>query len=148
MKRVEEMKIEDRCELAMMGKVVPVKNEEVQKATEYLVKTLRNGKPILPDYLNDMIRKYTKKIDVAYIVVNTIAGMECITYLLKSNAKPLEYPCTDETSEYFSAPFEEDYGSGYPSAFCYVFNLVESDFSEFGDCFFQKKDDNFYHRVS
>ena len=66
--------------------------------------------------------------------------MKCITYLLASTS--------DDEEESYPAPFETDYGTGYPCAFCYVFN-TESDWcSEFGDCFFEKRADGFYHRAS
>ena len=35
-------------------------------------------------------------------------------------------------------PFEEDFGTGFPSAFCYVYNLRHSECSEYDDVFFKK----------
>lgn len=128
------MRMEDRCELALMGKVVPVETEsEVQEMTKYLLGVINPEATLMDDFLGNTINKYCKNT-VKYLVVNTLMDMPCITYLLETADAP--------------KPFEEDYGSGYPSAFCYVFN-TESDWcSEFGDCFFKKHDDGFYHRVS
>lgn len=129
-----------RCELALMGKVVPVNsNSEVQAMTEYLISAMGNDPSKLVDILENAICKYQKN-EVKYLVCNTVMGMKCITYLLASTS--------DDEEEKYPAPFEEDYGSGYPSAFCYVFN-TESDWcSEFGDCFFEKRSDGYYHRAS
>lgn len=129
-----------RCELALMGKVVPVNsNDEVQAMTEYMFSAMGNDPNKLVDILENAICKYQKN-EVKYLVCNTVMGMKCITYLLASTS--------DDEEEKYPAPFEEDYGSGYPCAFCYVFN-TESDWcSEFGDCFFKKRADGYYHRVS
>lgn len=132
-----------RCELAMMGKVVPVNsNDEVQAMTEYIVKAVKGEEQAkdLVDILKESINKYHENT-VKYLVCNRIMDMNCITYLLDSGVD-------EEDEEYYPAPFEEDYGSGYPCAFCYVFNLESDWCSEFGDCFFSKHRDGFYHRVS
>lgn len=129
-----------RCELALMGKVVPCVNEEVQVMTKYILEAMGKDTSNLVDILENAIQKYQKN-EVKYIVTNTVMGMKCITYLLDSGV--------DKDDEaYYPAPFETDYGTGYPCAFSYVFN-TESDWcSEFGDAFFQKKADGYYHRVS
>ena len=130
-----------RCELALMGKVVPVNsNDEVQMMTEYIFSAMGKDPSKLVNIVENAIQHYTKTNEVKYLVCNTVHGMKCITYLLASTS--------DDEEEKFPAPFEEDYGSGYPCAFCYVFN-TESDWcSEFGDCFFEKRADGYYHRVS
>lgn len=130
-----------RCELALMGKVVPVNsNDEVQMMTCYLLDAMGRDSSKCVDILENVICKYSKTNEVKYLVCNTVMGMKCITYLLANTS--------DNEEEKFPAPFEEDYGSGYPSAFCYVFN-TESDWcSKFGDAFFEKKSDGYYHRVS
>ena len=130
-----------RCELALMGKVVPVNsNDEVQMMTCYLLDAMGRDSSKCVDILENAICKYSKTNEVKYLVCNTVMGMKCITYLLASNS--------DNEEEKFPAPFEEDYGSGYPSAFCYVFNTKSDWCSEFGDAFFEKKSDGYYHRVS
>lgn len=128
-----------RCELALMGKVVPCVNDEVQQMTSYIYEALgRNLRD--ENVLDNQIRKYSKENLVKYLVCNTVEGMRCITYLLETETKDEE--------EYFPAPFDTDYGSGYPCAFCYVLNVDFDEFSEFGDCFFEKRSDGYYHRVS
>lgn len=129
-----------RCELAMMGKVVTCTNEEVQTMTSYIYEAMGNDSSKLVDILENAIQRYCKN-EVKYLVCNKVHGMKCITYLLAS-------PEDADEEDKYPAPFEEDYGSGYPCAFCYVFN-TESDWcSEFGDCFFEKQSDGYYHRVS
>ena len=131
---------ETRCELALMGKVVPVNsNDEVQFMTEYILSAMGHDESLIEDFVERTINHYGQN-NVKYLVCNTVMDMKCITYLLEC--------ASDDEEEQYPAPFEEDYGTGYPCAFCYVFN-AESDWcSEFGDCFFEKKPDGFYHRVS
>lgn len=130
-----------RCELALMGKVVKVADHEVNEMTTYLLKVLNipeSSELWEIDFLAERIQRYCKN-HVEYMVVNTIEDMACISYLLKA----------DEDDESYPAPFEEDYGSGYPCAFCYVLNTQADELcSEFGDCFFEKEPSGFYHRVS
>lgn len=135
-----KQEMETRCELALMGKVVPVNsNDEVQAMTEYILSAMGHEEPLIEDFVSNTINHYGQN-NVKYLVCNTVMDMKCITYLLES--------ASDDEEEQYPAPFEEDYGSGYPCAFCYVFN-TESDWcSEFGDCFFKKKSDGYYHRVS
>ena len=126
----EKNEMQARCELAMMGLVVACNDDEVQFMTDYICNTL--GTQLFP-FIHGRIQPYSDN-KVTHIVCNKVYGMPCITYLLETPYAP--------------KPFEEDYGSGYPCAFCYVLNLVDPDFcSEFGDCFFEKRG-NFYHRVS
>ena len=129
-----------RCELAMMGKVVPVNsNDEVQAMTEYIYKAMGNENELV-DILKNAINRYHEN-KVKYLVCNMIMDMPCITYLLDSGV-------AEDDENYYPAPFEEDYGTGTPCAFCYVFNTASDWCSEFGDCFFKKKSDGYYHRVS
>lgn len=124
-----------RCELALMGKVVPCSNNEVQAMTEYIYSAMGFDPDRLVNILENAIQKYDKSTQVKYIVTNTLRGQfRCITYLLEAEDTP--------------KPFEEDYGSGYPCSFCYVFNTTDDWLSEFGDCFFEKRADGYYHRVS
>ena len=135
-----------RCELAMMGKTVSCENGEVQAMTEYILKAMGMFDQDSPqDVLKELINKYSDighENSVKYIVVNTIMGMRCISYLLESNDED------PEGDYYYPAPFKETYGSGYPCAFCYVYNVDCDWCSEFGDVFFSKHSDGFYHRVS
>lgn len=132
-----------RCELAMMGKVVPVNdNSEVQVMTEYIATVIRGEEYSnkLVDILKNAINRFHDN-KVKYLVVNTVMDMPCITYLLDSGVDK-------DHEDYYPAPFEEDYGTGYPVSFCYVFNLECDWCSEFGDCFFEKRPDGYYHRAS
>lgn len=130
-----------RCELAMMGKVVPVNdNSEVQVMTEYIISVLQGNGEDCVDVLENAINVYHEN-KVKYLVVNRVMDMPCITYLLDSGVDKYH-------EDYYPAPFEEDYGTGYPVSFCYVFNLECDWCSEFGDCFFEKRPDGYYHRVS
>lgn len=139
MKTTKEMAT--RCELAMMGKVVPVNdNSEVQAMTAYIVNVITGNTDKLVDILENAINHYQEN-KVKYIVCNTVMDMPCITYLLDSGVDK-------DHEDYYPAPFEEDYGTGFPSAFCYVFNLASDWCSEFGDCFFEKRRDGYYHRKS
>lgn len=131
-----------RCELALMGKVVKVKdNDEVVPMTKYIMSAVGVEKSLSPDFLKESICKYSDN-KVKYLVCNMVMGMKCITYLLSSGISDKN----DE--EYYPEPFEEDYGTGYPCAFSYVFNLDCDWCSEFGDVFFKKRSDGFYHRAS
>ena len=135
-----KQEMETRCELALMGKVVPVNNnDEVQAMTEYILSAMGHEEPLIEDFVKTTINHYGQN-NVKYLVCNTVEDMKCITYLLKC--------ASDDKEEMYPAPFEEDYGSGHPCAFCYVFNTDVNWCSEFGDCFFEKREDGFYHRVS
>lgn len=125
-----------RCELALMGAVVDVhSNEEAIMMTEYILGVLNREEVLNNDLIADRICRYNETNEVKHLVCNTIEGMPTITYLI--DCKDGETP----------APFEEDYDSGCPCAFCYVLNLAEDLFSEFGDCFFEKRQ-GIYHRIS
>ena len=135
-----KQEMETRCELALMGKVVPVNNnDEVQAMTEYILSAMGHEEPLIEDFVKTTINHYGQN-NVKYLVCNTVEDMKCITYLLEC--------ASDDKEEMYPAPFEEDYGSGHPCAFCYVFNTDVNWCSEFGDCFFEKREDGFYHRVS
>lgn len=134
MKMTKEMAT--RCELALMGKVVECTNEEAQEMTKYLMSAMGKDPSKLVDIVKVTIQKYSDSNEVKYIVCNTLHGMPCITYLIDTNEE-------DEPK-----PFEEDYGTGYPASFCFVFNTENDWCSEFGDCFFEKRADGYYHRVS
>ena len=127
-----------RCELALMGKVVPVySNDEVQSMTDYILEVLDRDDEFKDlDIIEERICRYCKNNDVKYIVVNTILDtMRCITYLIDTN----------EEGE--PAPLEEDWGTAFPCSFSYCFNVDADDCSEFGDTFYSKEADGYYHRM-
>lgn len=135
-----KQEMETRCELALMGKVVPVNNNnEVVPMTNYIFSAMDTEKTVIEDFIEKTINHFGNN-NVKYLVCNTVEGMKCITYLLENADK--------DDEESYPAPFEEDYGTGTPCAFCYVLNTDCDWCSEFGDCFFEKKEDGFYHRVS
>ena len=108
--------------------------------TEYIVEVIKGEPKELVDIVKESINRYHEN-EVKYIVVNRVMGMPCIAYLLDSGVEK-------DHEDYYPAPFVEDYGTGYPCAFCYVFNLESDWCSEFGDVFFEKKSDGYYHRKS
>lgn len=125
-----------RCELALMGKVVQCNNVEVNEMTKYILSAVGKADQYKDlDILKDRIHRYGNTNAVEYIVCNTVMDMIQIAYLINTNVE-------DEPK-----PFETDYGIGTPCSFCYVFNVSVDDFSEYGDCFFKKRNDGFYHRV-
>lgn len=129
--------MEDKSELALMGKFVPVENEdEVRFITNYIL-TVLNKDDLFSDVdiYKDHLHKYGNSNKVTHIGTNRVMDMPCITFCLENEEVP--------------KLFEEDYGTGNPCAFCYILNLDAPDMcSEFGDCFFKKGADNYYHRVS
>lgn len=144
MSKVAE-EIATRCELALMGKAQRVDDQsEVQTMFEYICgaldkdpKSYEGGE----DVLNNRIRQYTKTNEVSHITTCTLWGMPVIVFILKSTA--------EDPDERYPDPFTEDYGSGCPAAFTYCMNMDDDQMcSEFGDAFFEKKSDGFYHRVS
>lgn len=120
-----------RAELALMGRVVPCKNSEVNEMTDYILRAMGEEKLCGEDVLNTRINKYGKN-HVWGIVTNVIMGQfMCITYILASSDKVKD-------------PIKAH--GGY--CLCYVYN-VNADFcSELGDCFFTKRSDGTYRRVS
>lgn len=129
-KCVEDMKA--RCELALMGKVVQCTNEEVQAMTDYIIKVLKASNEYLEEE-KDILSKINAYGDhrVKYLVCNTIMGeFNCITFLLDDDEEPIPQDLST------------DYG-----VFCYVYNVTDPMLSELGCCFFEKKLDNYYHRV-
>lgn len=128
---------EDKAELALMGKFVPVeKKEEVQFITSYCLGALHRDDLENMDIYSEYLHKYSENNKVTNIGTSTVQDMPCITY------------CIDTQKEGEPKPFEEDYGTGNPASFCFVLNTAHEHFSEFGDCFFRLCEDGYYHRVS
>ena len=131
--------LETRCELALIGKVQAVmNNDEVQKMFNYIKSACGfEDKYNDIDVVKDRICKYSKN-KVEFIDTYRLYGMPCICFLLSSDS--------DDEEEQYPMPFEESYGTPFKCAFCYVMNLADDDMcSEFGDVFFSKKSDGFYH---
>ena len=129
--------LEDRAELAMTGRFVPVENEEeVRFMTSYITVALNKEHYSDLDIYEEFLHRYNNKNKVTHVGTCRVLGMPCIVY------------CIDPQDGETPKPFEEDYGSGYPCSFSFVFNLDYESCSEFGDCFFEKREDGYYHRVS
>lgn len=124
-----------RAEMMLMGMCIPTNNDEVQFMTDYILTVLGVKEQYEElNVLKDCINQFHEN-KVTYMTTCRVMDMPCIVYCLETEDAP--------------PPFEEDYGSGYPAAFCYVFNTVDHEMcSEFGDCFFEKRADGHYHRVS
>lgn len=123
-----------RCELAMMGKVVPINNnDEVQVMTEYILDTIGSTYCDIQkdlDIMKDHLHKYSDNSTVKHMVVNTLGEFAMICYLL------------DDQEE----PYPEDLATP-DGVLCYVYNVNDPFLSEFGYCFFEKRNDNYYHRI-
>lgn len=138
--RLNKSKLSDLSELAMMGKYVAIEkennHEQVNFITDYILKTNDkedNYKNI--DIYKDRINQYSEHI-VTHIGVNTINGGErVISYVIE--------PVNNE--EDIPPNFTEDYGD-LKLAFCYTLNLDYDLNSEFGNCYFELRQDGFYHR--
>ena len=124
-----------RAELSLMGKYVPLKNNEVQVYLDYVLSAL-SVQDKYDNFLKEHIQKYSPENEVVGTVCNVVCGMRMITFAI--NTKDGDTP----------EPFTEDYGTGCPCAFSYVLNVDSPFCSEFGDVFFEKKSDGYYHRAS
>lgn len=129
---------ENKAELALMGKFMPVETEdEVKFITNYILTVLNKEDLKQLDIYADCLHRYNNTNKVTHIGTNKVLGMPCIVY------------CIDTQDGETPKPFEEDYGTGFPCSFTYVFNLADHEMcSEFGDSFFEKRADGYYHRVS
>ena len=126
---------EDLAELAMMGKFVPIREaREVDFITNYILDVFEKRGWINGEEIAKRIERVNA--EVTHIGTCRVLGMPCIVYVL--------YFRDDDMPK----PFEEEY-CGYKFATCYVFNMsADEECSEFGDCFFEKREDGYYHRVS
>lgn len=134
-----KQRVEDMAELALMGKFVPVTNaDEVIFMTKYILTVFGKDEQFKDFHIyKQALHRYNSDNLVTHVGTCRVMGMPCIVY------------CIDPQDGETPKPFEEDYGTGNPCAFCYVFNTADHEMcSEFGDCFFEKQADNYYHRVS
>ena len=122
-----------RCELALMGKVVPCNNDEVQAMVNYILTVIGSTYADIDrdvDIINHHLNKYSKNNKVKYIVVNTLDDFAMISFLI------------DDEEE----PFPDDLATP-DGVLCYVYNVNDAFMSEFGYCFFEKREDQYYHRI-
>lgn len=125
--------METKCELAMMGKVVPCNNDEAQAMTEYILTVIGSTYANIDkdvDIINYHLNKYSKNNKVRHLVVNTAGEFVMIAYLI------------DDEEE----PYPEDLAT-QDGVLCYVYNVNDPFLSEFGYCFFELREDNYYHRI-
>ena len=124
-----------RCELAMMGKVVKCTNSEVLDCIKYIGKATETWGDAVKEKAETFVENLSKyKHRVKMMVCNMVYDDKCLTFLLETDDLP--------------KPFETDYGSGYPCSYGYALNLSAPWCSEYGDSFYEKRTDGFYHRVS
>lgn len=128
----------EKAELALLGKCVSVESEnDTRIVTQIILRALGKGEHYKGLDIYTELHRYNKDNKVTHISTSTVYGMPCINY------------CIDPQDGETPKPFEEDYGTGYQCSFCYVFNTKDPLMgSEFGDCFFEKRQDGYYHRVS
>lgn len=115
-------------EVSMMnGQVTLVNNESLRQVLLYCLPALTklDGYNRYVDSVMDTVfhqyNRTNKDREVVAISFNTIQDMVCLTFILNDE----EQPCTPALLE-----------SGTP-AFCYVLNITENLFSEFGYCYFE-----------
>lgn len=135
-----------KAELILQGFVQPLTTGSQEEAiwfTSYILSHLENSwgrkMGMTPAGMENKAKEtiqhmniYTPKI-VKHMCVNTLhKSMPCITYTC------------DEVDGEEPFPDELDTPDG---VFSYVYNWAAPDFSEFGYCFFELRDDGFYHRI-
>ena len=77
--------LENKAEMALMGNYMSVKTyEEAQFITNYILTILDKREEFSDLDIKERLTKYDNTTEVTHIGVNTINGMPCITYVLKS----------------------------------------------------------------
>lgn len=135
--------IANLSEHALLGQCVPVSEEWVDPMTYYMIGVLSAS------HAPGTFTKFSE--NAGFSVLERIKRYECVVTHIYTCTLYGKYPCIGYVlkGKDIVDPFTEDYGSGYPCATCYVFNpLLDEQCSEMGDCFFEKRADNAYHRVT
>ncbi len=112
-------------EVAMMnGNAVRIDNNSLYEVLKYCLPAIPHENGIDAYNLADeVLHKYTKsEHEVFALTFNRVNGMSCITFILQDEFNPIN----------------EEVLENWGIAFCYVANLAEPMFSEFGDCEFEK----------
>ena len=130
MKRGPKQKTKAKAEVALMGIVTFGDLMELEQMASYCSRVLEREFP-REKFINAFLP--SKGIIPIGMCCSRVFNMPVITFICEAKDTP--------------KPFEEDYGSGYPAAFCYVLNLEQPSFSEYGDCFFMQKG-SIYRRVA
>ena len=132
-----KQEMEARCEVAMMtGDVVLTKdNGTLETMVEYCM-TVMSPNEVDNEQLGKLYQ-LCKEYKTIGFCCSRLQGMPCITVLLQ-----------DEELGYNPVPdnMSDNVGDNYQ--LCYVFNLEVPMFSEYGDCFFEKRPSGTIHRVS
>ena len=120
-----------RLELAMMtGNVVLLNNEkDIKYALDYILSAIGSDKT--GEDIYDAALRYSDKDEtrIAGISTSMVYGDPCINVILCDKNEEL---CLDRES----------------GILCYVFNSQSDICSELGFCFFEKRDNDTYHRIS
>lgn len=131
-RREEEERVKAVSEVAMMTGAVVLPDETfcLYDAVEYCMKVL-NPK-LKPEDVG--LHEKFRECGAFGFCCNTLLGhMKCITLLLNDD-------------EYGYNPVPDNIADNYQ--FCFVINTTHPDCSEYGDCFFEKREDGSIHRVS
>ena len=138
-----KQEMEALCEVAMMKGhvVIPriVENGGYDYCLETMVMYCLN---VLSDYdveekFGDRVHELCNNEQASGFCCNKVMDMSCITILLL-DTETLYNPVPNNLSK--------DVSKNYQS--CYVLNATVPEFSEYGDCFFEKRADGCIYRVS
>ena len=110
---------------------------KLEVVSDYIIGALCESEELREVVHEKALKNVFERYTVVGICVNTVMDMKVITYVL-----------LDEETGYNPVPdnMSEDVGKNYQ--FCYVLNTSVPEFSEYGDCFFEKREDDTIHRVS
>lgn len=110
---------------------------KLEVVSDYIIGALCESEE-LREVVHEMaLKKVFEKYNVVGICVNTVMDMKVITYVLldeETGYNPIPNNMTDDASRNYQ--------------FCYCLNLNIPEFSEYGDCFFEKRANSTIHRVS
>ena len=136
-----KQQMEAICEVPMMNGTVVIPTPVEKGGYDNCLETMINYcLAVMSDdqtQFEDKVHELCKELQPIGFCCNTVQGMPCITVLL-----------TDTEYGYNPVPdnMSDNVGDNYQ--FCYVINTKIPDFSEYGDCFFEKRADGNIYRVS
>lgn len=119
------------AERALRGNVVELsEKDDVNFVADYIKRACFLGDAFADGTAFGDITKYTnlEETEIYGLSCSRVCGMPCINVLFRDKGKP------------FSVDSED-------GVFCYVLNLIDSDCSEYGYSFFEKKGGS-YHRIA
>lgn len=123
-----------RCNLAFQKKVARIySNAEVQKVTEYLIEKMGKNNKALRNIMKFINKDHENK--VMYVTTRKDTH---IVFLLKDGSNIPIYP----------DPLTKDvFKMGYPSSFCFCYNIGSPMDSNFGFVNFEYREDGYYHMI-